>query len=371
MSSSSARAAPPNPREPSTSESSGSDQSPRTGSFWNRHRRAVATAVAALVGLGLVYYVLPRAIGLGPTIKRLRQGDLWWLALGVLFEAGSMSGDTALLRGVFSAPDERMSWRSAWQITLAGAAATKLFAAAGAGGIAVWVWALRGFGYTGGAVARGMVCFEVITYSVYMVALMVGGLGLWFGLFSGPAPLGVTLIPALLGALVIVVVLAMAILDEPAERFLLRRAERSTGRLSGWLRAAAALPRSLRGGLDGAATMLKRRDPSLLGALATWGFDIATLWACFRAFGHSPPGAVLVMGYYIGTLGNALPLPGGVGGVEGGMIGAFIAFGVSSHLAVLAVLAYRTISYWLPTIPGAIAYFQLRHRLDAEEAPSS
>jgi uncharacterized protein (TIRG00374 family) len=112
-----------------------------------------------------------------------------------------------------------------------------------------------------------------------------------------------------------------------------------------------------------ALDMVRRRDPSLLGALAYWGFDIAVLWAAFRAFGHSPPGAVIVMAYYVGTLGNALPLPGGIGGVEGGMIAAFIAFGVSGHLAVLAVLAYRTISYWLPTIPGAVAYLRLRHEL--------
>ncbi|MFZ0377271.1 MAG: flippase-like domain-containing protein, partial [Solirubrobacteraceae bacterium] len=118
-------------------------------------------------------------------------------------------------------------------------------------------------------------------------------------------------------------------------------------------------------GLLRAIDMVKRRDRSLLGALADWGFDIAVLWASFRAFGHSPPGAVLVMSYYVGTLGNTLPLPGGIGGVEGGMIGAFLAFGVSAHLAVLAVLGYRTISYWLPTIPGAIAYWRLRRQLKA------
>jgi hypothetical protein len=63
------------------------------------------------------------------------------------------------------------------------------------------------------------------------------------------------------------------------------------------------------------------------------------------------------MGYFVGTLGNTLPLPGGVGGVEGGISGSFLAFGVDGSLAVLA---YRTISYWLPAIPGAIEYFRLR-----------
>ena len=66
------------------------------------------------------------------------------------------------------------------------------------------------------------------------------------------------------------------------------------------------------------------------------------------------------MGYFVGMLGNLLPLPGGVGGVDGGMIGAFIAFGVDDGLAVVAVLTYRAFAFWLPTIPGAIAYFQLR-----------
>jgi uncharacterized protein (TIRG00374 family) len=69
---------------------------------------------------------------------------------------------------------------------------------------------------------------------------------------------------------------------------------------------------------------------------------------------------VIWMAYFIGTLGNLLPLPGGLGGVEGGMIGAFAAFGVDFNLSVLAVLSYRGISFWLPTVPGAIAYFQLR-----------
>jgi putative heme transporter len=119
-----------------------------------------------------------------------------------------------------------------------------------------------------------------------------------------------------------------------------------------------------------AIDMVRRRDRSLLGALAYWGFDIGALWASFHAFGHSPPGAVLVVGYFVGTLGNTLPLPGGVGGVEGGMIGAFLAFGVRSELAVLAVLSYRTVSYWLPALPGAVAYRQLRREIGTSHDPA-
>jgi uncharacterized protein (TIRG00374 family) len=96
--------------------------------------------------------------------------------------------------------------------------------------------------------------------------------------------------------------------------------------------------------------------------VAWWGFDIATLWACFHAYspGNPPPAAVIVMAYFVGMLANTLPLPGGIGGVDGGMIGAFIAFDVSGGYATVAVLTYRAFAFWLPTVPGAVAYFQLR-----------
>ena len=69
---------------------------------------------------------------------------------------------------------------------------------------------------------------------------------------------------------------------------------------------------------------------------------------------------MLVVGYFVGLLGNLLPLPGGVGGVDGGMIGAFVAFGEPTGLTVVAVLAYRGFAFYLPTLPGAIAYLTLR-----------
>ena len=75
-----------------------------------------------------------------------------------------------------------------------------------------------------------------------------------------------------------------------------------------------------------------------------------------------PPAAVVIMAYLVGQVAAALPLPGGIGGVEGGMIGAFLAFGVEGSLAVVAVLIYRTVAYWLPVGPGVVSYLQLRRR---------
>jgi len=340
-------------------------QQPTQHGFLRRHRRAAVTVLGAVLVAGFVYYVVPQIAGLGPTLQRLRGGDAWYFALGTLLEAISILGEIALFRGVFSRPGRPMGWHTSYQITLAGGAATKILATAGAGGIALTVWALRACGLPAAEVAGGMVCYEILTYAVYMAALAIGGFGLWFGVFSGSAPVGLTLVPALFGTAVITIVVSMLFFDEPVERFLLRQADAAHGRIKGWLRRAAALPRSLQYGLRAAMAMLRRRDPSLLGAIAGWAFDIGALWASFHAFGRAPPAAVLVMGYYVGTLANTLPLPGGIGGVEGGMIGSFLAFGVNGSLAVLAVLAYRTISYWLPTVPGAIAYVRLRRQISA------
>ncbi|HSO98477.1 MAG TPA: hypothetical protein VLP43_05965 [Solirubrobacteraceae bacterium] len=105
--------------------------------------------LGALVAAGFIYYVLPRIVGLGPTLRRLRSGDVWWLALGVVLEAISLLGEIALVRGVFARPGNRIDWKVSYRLTMAGTAATKLLAAAGVGGIALTVWALRGYGLSG------------------------------------------------------------------------------------------------------------------------------------------------------------------------------------------------------------------------------
>jgi len=336
-----------------------------------RHKRLLQAVLLGALMFGFFYYVLPQIVGLGPTLRRLRSGNGWWLGLGVPLEAISIAAYVALFRAVFGAGSGRIGWRASYQITMAGGAATKFFAAAGSGGVALTVWALRASGLSSRAVAQEMVCFEIVNYGVYMFALVICGFGLWSGLFPGRAPALLTLVPALFGLAVIVCVLSMHWLAAPAERFALARTRSPHARLARFWARMASVPRSLHDGLDLALALL-RTGPSWLQAIPAWGFDIATLWASFRAFGPAPSPAVLIMGYYVGTLGNTLPLPAGIGGVEGGMIGAFIGFGVESSLAVIAVLAYRTISYWLPLLPEGISYLRLRHTVgDWRRHPSS
>jgi hypothetical protein len=189
--------------------------------------------------------------------------------------------------------------------------------------------------------------------------MIVGGLGLYTGVLHGGGSAAVTLAPALLGAAVIAIALT-AQLVPPAQDDS-SRVRRVLAPIGSGVRRARRLA------LSG--------NPALLGALMWWGLDIAVLWAAFEAFGQAPPWGVLVVAYFVGTLANLLPLPGGIGGVDGGMIGALVAFGTNPGLALVAVLAYRVIAFWLPIAPGALAYVQLRKRVagwaeeDASDEP--
>ncbi len=329
------------------------------------HHQAVAFALFIFASVGFLYFVLPKLAGVGTTVHEIEGGDTWWIAVGVLLELLSFAGYVVLFRSVFVSdqapptPFTPIGWRESYQITMAGLAATRLFATAGAGGIALTAWALRRSGMEPRLVACRMVAFIVLLYVIYAGSLLLDGIGLGTGLFPGGGSFAITFVPAIVAAVLFAVAGAMALLPDDVERRLGRWASGS-GRLAHWMARAATVPALAASGVRTAIELIRARDVGLLGAAAWWGFDICVLWAMFHAFGSAPPFTVIWMAYFVGMLGNLLPLPGGLGGVEGGMIGALAAFGVNVDLAVLAVLSYRGISFWLPTVPGAVAYFQLR-----------
>jgi uncharacterized protein (TIRG00374 family) len=317
---------------------------------------AVAMVVVVLVGL---YFLIPKLAGLRQTWGQLRRGDPLWFAAGGALELLSIAGYAALFRTVFGRGVSRIDWRASLEIPLAGIAAIRLVAAAGAGGVAVTVWALRRAGMSAEVIACRMVASLVVQYSVYLAALIVGGLGLWANVFSGGGSVAITLVPAAIAAVLAAAIIGLALMPRDIEQRLGRLVD-SPG-VRGWIaQRLAKAPAALGSGVRTAGDLVRQRRLGLLGAVAYWGFDIAVLGVCFHAFGTIVPVAVLVVGYFLGTLGNLLPLPGGIGGVEGGMIGAFVAFGVSARSAVVAVLAYRAISFWLPTLPGIAGYLALR-----------
>src|SRR4051812_14255902 len=311
------------------------DRTPALGALSAR-RIAVLVGAAAVLAVG-VLVLAPKLADLPDVWQRLAHGDMSWLGFALVLEALSFAGHIILFRAVALDERGRIGMRASTEITLAGHMATRVLATAGAGGVALTAWAMRKSGMERRDVASRMTTFLVLLYAVYMAALVVGGLGLYFGLLEGDAPLAMTLIPAAFGAFVIAAALSLPLLSR---------------------RFTKVAP--LADGVRSSVRMVRRGDPGLLGALLWWAGDIAVLWACFKAFGVAPPVAVVVVAYFVGMFANTLPLPGGVGGVDGGMLAALAAFGVDPSLAVLAVLAYRFFAFWLPIAPGAVAWISLR-----------
>ena len=344
----------PNPTPP---EDPDDEEMPRVH---RTRRRFVLGVTLILVVVAILYYGIPRLAGIDETWHRIEQGDPWWLALALVFTVLSFAGYVVLFEYVFAAEDgTRLGLRESYQITMASLAATRIFAAGGAGGIALTAWAMRRAGMDRRTVADRTIVFLVLTYVVYMVVMLLVGVGLRAGLLPGPAPFGMTVVPAVFAGVAIALTLLLSLTPTDLQRRMDSFSWRG-GRVARGVRRAATLPASMSAGVRHSIALVRSRDPAILGSLAYWGFNIAVLWAAFRAFGEAPPWPVIIQAYFVGMLGNLLPLPGGVGGVDGGMIGALIAFGVDGGLAVVAVLTYRSFAFWLPTIPGAIAFFQLR-----------
>jgi uncharacterized membrane protein YbhN (UPF0104 family) len=321
-------------------------------------RRVSWIAVIAAVVAGTLVLLPGHVDDLREELRRIEGGDPWWLAIAAVLEIVSFAGYVLLFRAVFSDEETTIGWGASYQITMAGVVATRLLAAAGAGGVALTAWALRRAGMQAATVARRMVEFLVLLYSVYVGAMLVFGLGLYLHVFPGEAPWALTLAPAVIGAVAIVVALGAAALPRDL-------GGRGNGRITRWL--AKGL-HTVAGGTRDALRMLRRDPLAALGAPIWWAFDIAVLWASFKAFGQPPALAIVVLAYFVGTLGNLLPLPGGVGGVDGGIIAVLLGFGVNPGIAVLAVLTHRVFAFWLPTIPGGIAYLQLRRTVGRWQA---
>ena len=347
-----------NPRTPEDDEEEA--HPPR---FDLSRRNLTAFALFLALAIGALYFLLPRLAGLEDTWHRIGEGSPFWIGIALLFTLGMFGGYTLLFQGVFGRDGISLSWRESYQVTMAGLAATRLFSAGGAGGLILTAWALRRAGMARRAVADKTISFLVLTYLVYMVSLIVFGYGLRFGVFSGADPFTLTVVPATLALIVTALGLSIAFVPTDFERRLQSVAQRR-GRIGRTAQRLATLPATASSGIRDALAHLRTADPALLGAIAYWACQIGVLWAAFEAFGDAPPVAVLVMAFFIGMLGNLLPLPGGVGGVDGGMIGAFAALNVDTGLAVVAVLVYRGFTFWLPTIPGVFAYLQLRKTVE-------
>ena len=316
-------------------------------------RRAL-TVVGLLVVVGLIAAFAP---GLGEVRRHLSAADPAWIVVGVVLEFLSGVSYVAMFRPVFC---RYTSWRTSWEIGWSELAVGSLVPASGAGGLALGAWILSQGGMPAEKIARRSVAFFLIKSSVNFVAVAVIGTAMALGV--GPhRTLLLTALPAALSLAVIGAVLLLPRIGRGEE------AADDDGRAR---KAFLAVRRAVVDGSGEAVRIIRSGNVLVIaGAFGYWAFDNAVLWAMYRAFDTTVPLTVVLMGYLIGQLGGLLPIPGGIGGIDGGLIGTLIVYGAPAAATAAAVLAYRVILFWLPLLVGGIAFASLRRGLNRPDRP--
>jgi uncharacterized membrane protein YbhN (UPF0104 family) len=312
-----------------------------------RHR-----AAQALIALAVLVAVVLFAPGLGEVRDRLSEATPGWLVLATALEALSFGSYIVMFGPIFCTG---LTWRRSWEVGGAELAMGSLVPASGAGGLALGAWVLHRGGMGGRRIARRSVAFFLIKSGVNFLAVAVIGTALAVGLVGPDLSLWLTAFPAAMAALAIAAVAALPRLGPGPD--LSPDASRTQ-------RAISETRRAVIHGVAEARKILGSGNRRVLaGSFGYWFFDNAVLWATFHAFGMSPPITVVLMGYLIGQLGGLLPIPGGIGGIDLGLVGCLAAYGTSAAGAAAAVFAYHVILFWLPLIVGAIAFTMLRRNM--------
>ena len=311
-----------------------------------RSWRALAgLAFAFLVGVGVVL-LIGKAAGFARVVDVLEGADRRWLVLCFLAEVVSFTAYGAAYRGAVAFEGgPRIGLGLSLRVIMASLAATRIVAAAGAGGLAVTYWSLRRVGFGSREAGVRMLGLNTLVYLPFALLAFVAALLALLDI-GGSAPPGMIL-PWLAGIPFCLV--AARWVTEPG------RAEWLSRPVGGWLRRAFAFA------IAGTAWVRRAiRDTNgrvvFAASVVYWLADALCLWAALRAFDVHLGASEIFLVYATGYVAMVLPLPfAGVGGVDAAMTYALTAVGVPLAASLVGVVAWRLFGFWLPTIPAAIS----------------
>ena len=298
----------------------------------------LAAAVAAVAAV----LALP---ALGRVPGQVLSACAGWITLAVVLELLSIAGFVVTFKLVFAAST---GWRRSTVGGLRALGASGVLPAGGLVGPVAAAASIEPGQPQRDRLVRSASALVILTNAPGVIVLVALGLMLSLGWVSGPHDAVRGLLPAALGIALIPALLILSRGRSPArsrERGILHRALGRTGLTA------------VRDGVGDARSLLLSHDRRLVCAvLAYFAFDTAVLWAAFHAGGHAPAVSVVVMGYLVGSLASVVPIPGGFGAVEGGLIGALALYGAPVGRATAAVLLYRAVTLLLSTVLGSAAW---------------
>lgn len=310
-------------------------------------RSALLLGVAALVVAAVL--LLPVLRPVRERFEHVRPG---WAVAAFALQLASVLSFVAAFRGAF---ERRIGWRASSDLALVEEGANVVLPSGGSGGVALGAVLLARTGVPTPYATRHSAVLFLVTSAVSIVALVVAGLAQATGLLPGHASLTGTLLPAAAG---LAILLAAVWLPRHVPPVQAAPGQRLRGKV-----------RQLQRFLDDATTLsiqiIRSGDVLLIGgSVGYFAFDVASLAAAFQALGHGAlPAGTLTLAYVLGHAGAMVPVPGSA---EGGLVGAFSAYGSPVSLTVGAVLVYRTFHAGVPVALSLFGYADLRRlRRDA------
>lgn len=306
-----------------------------------------ARVLTMLLLVAMLVSLVVAVPALSDVAREIAHIDARWLVLAGALELASCASFVVVFRHFFAGVPTTAARELAWTEMGSGA----LLPGGGVGSLAVGGWLLHLAGMPTRAILRNSSSLFFFTSAVNVGALIAGGTLLASGLSHGNDEVLLAGAPIVLGVGAIAAALTIARLSERRSR------ARASSR---WIGVLAK-------GIGEAQRAVRHPSWRLVGAIGYLGFDITVLWTTLSAVGYVPPIAVLLLGYIIGYLANLIPVPGGLGVLEGGLAGTLVLYGAPVTQAAAGVLVYHAIAFWIPSLGGLFAYRLLRRDLDASQ----
>lgn len=311
-------------------------------------RRRLPRRLATVLVLGLCVITALLAVpDLRPVAGEIADMNPGLVAAALGLELASCLSFVVVFRLFFRPVPTVIAREMAWSQMGSGA----LLPGGGVGSLAVGGWLLHLAGMSTQQIVRRSSGLFFLTSAINVFTLAAAGLLLVLGIADGPHDMLRAGLPVIAAAAAIILALGLP---------LLTRRVSSKHPKAAWLDDIGI-------GIPDARRALTHPSWRLLGALGFLLFDIAVLWTTFGAVGPLPPLTPLIVAYLAGYLANVIPLPGGIGVLDSGLVGALTLYGLPVTHAAAAVLVYHAVAFWIPTLGGTLAYARLRPRLAMNE----
>jgi hypothetical protein len=312
-----------------------------------------------------VFGLLPRLGGLRHDAAGLRHARPAFVAAAIVAQAVSLACYAALYRRVLASLGARLRFRVAAEVTLSTFLISHVTPFGSATGTLLNVSTLEAEGIAASTTGEAIGLTSLVS-TVALIALFGTGLVATAGRHVSATYLRIAGVALVLVLLVLAIAFLVGAHPGIAERAA-RRAARWARHLRSSIDPEKVAQTSKRLVLLARSALTGRAFGESYGfASADLLFDLLSLDLMFLAFRYQPGFGPLAVAYGAANIASAIPItPGGLGVIEVTLVAITVGFGAPRATAVIAVLGYRVVNYWLPLLPGAVAYLRLRLSVNA------